>query len=146
MMTVWDSATSQLDANRFKQIEGVSSVRVSQDGYGRILTILAEPLTLDDVTTRFVQLKQAGNLRCRSLKLFFSGKMEESILLDKGLTKKGPLWMLPHNGISILAVPFGPSEWCFMIEKRTGHGVPIHALSFLPHHEHQMKWKEVEVS
>ncbi|EWG09350.1 hypothetical protein [Cytobacillus firmus] len=144
MMTVWDSAASDLDTNSVVTGKGVSSVRVSEGAFGRIITVLTTQLTLDEVSSQFVQIKRAGCIRCRSLKLFFNGKIPEKLLLEKGLHKKGPLWKLPHNEISILAVPFGANEWCFMIEKRTGHGVPTHALSYLPYYDYQLQL-EVEI-
>ncbi|WP_231734936.1 hypothetical protein [Bacillus sp. FJAT-29937] len=145
MLTIWDQAAKSFDITLLKTGKGVSTARESRGGFGNIITVITQHLSIDDVQTRFVEIKRAGNLRCRSLKLFFDGKIPESVLLEKGLKQKGPTFQLPHEGIYMCAVPFGPNEWCFMIEKRTGHGVPLRALSFIPLMDHQLQL-EVDVS
>ncbi|MED3554099.1 hypothetical protein [Cytobacillus praedii] len=145
MLTIWDQAAKDFDINLLITGKGVSTVRETHGGFGNIITVNTHNLSIDEVNTRFVEIKRAGNLRCRSLKLFFVGKIPNDILMEKGLKQKGPTFMLPHDGINICAVPFGSHEWCFMIEKRTGHGVPLRALSFIPFMDHQLKL-EVDIS
>ncbi len=141
MTTIWDTPKLDFESTCLKEGIGVSTVRVCLGKFGQIITVTTEQLALDEVITRFIEIKRAGNLRCRSLKLFFYGKIPTEIMREKGLLNKGVLWKLPHTGISIFAVPFGPKEWCFMIEKRNGQGVQTHLLSFLPYMEHQLKWE-----
>lgn len=145
MLTIWDQAAKGFDSNQLKNGKGVSTVRERKGVYGDLITVITEQLTIDDVNTRFVEIKRMGNLRCRSLKLFFHGKIPGELLSEKGLKQKGPIWALPHNRINMCAVPYGKDEWCFLIEKRTGHGVPLYATSFIPYVEHQLQL-EVDVS
>lgn len=145
MISIWDSAAKNMDCTILISGRGVSTVRETNGVYGNIITVNTKKISIDDVATRFVEIKRAGNLRCRSLKLFFNGKIPGHLLVDKGLLQKGSTFSLPHKDINICAVPFGPEEWCFMIEKRNGHGVPLKALNFIPYMEHQLKL-EVDVS
>lgn len=143
MMTVWKSAAKEIDTEIITTIAGNPSIRERKGVYGDLITIIFENLTIDTVQTKFIQIKRTGLLQqCRSLKLFFKGQVPD--LSHRNMKQKGPIWYLEEESVSICAVPFGPNEWCFMIEKRSGHGIPVHALSFIPLMEHQLKL-EVDV-
>lgn len=136
MMSVWDSDHIPILEDLKDNFRVVSGV------YGNLTTVLSE-LPLDGIKTKYTQIKRRG-LRCRSVKLFFDG---DSIpdLSEKGLKKYGVTWRLEHpKKINIAAVPYGKSQWCFMIEKRTGQGVPLHALDFVPKLDHQLEWRVAE--
>ena len=125
--------------------KGTSTIRLHSGVYGTILTVITESLQLHDVATRFSELKRAtNNCRCRSLKVFISGTIPD--LTDKGLIQNGLTWYSPHMEIAIGAVPYGKYEWCFLIEKRSGSGVPFQALQYIPLADYQLcieEWEDI---
>lgn len=143
LLTIWDIGEKEVDLKRITNGKGTSTIRLHTGVYGTILTVITESLQLHDVATRFSELKRAtNNSRCRSLKVFISGSIPD--LSDKGMIQNGPTWYSPHKEIAIGAVPYGKYEWCFLIEKRSGRGVPIQALQYIPLADYQLRMEEWE--
>jgi hypothetical protein len=135
MFSVWECAAKS--SHNFEHLE--DQVRVVDSNFSNIYMVHSNHIRLDDVKSKYTALKRMG-LRCRSIKFFFNGAIPD--LTEKGLIHKGITWHYPHDQIGIGAVPYGENEWCFMIEKRNGAGVPLHALNFVPRIEHQIEWRE----
>lgn len=135
MQTVWRTSKTAI----FNDLPDFS--RMQESAHWRIITCEAE-IEAHEVKHRFTQIKRRG-FNCRSIKLFLSGKVPD--LRERGFRKEGNCYIYQHEQIEIAALPYGKQEWCLMIEKRSGHGVPMHALDFIPLFEtsHQETlWKE----
>lgn len=143
LITIWDIGEKKLDMEAIKKGKGSSTLRLHAGVYGSILTVITEGVYLHNVPTRFSELKRAtDNCRCRSLKVFLSGSVPD--LSEKGMLQQGTTWYKPHKSIAIGAVPYGKDEWCFLIEKRSGNGVPFHALQSIPLIDYQLRMEELE--
>ncbi|MEK4487982.1 hypothetical protein MHH81_20960 [Psychrobacillus sp. FSL H8-0484] len=133
--TVWRGSRTAI----FK--EDIPGLRVQTTPHWTIITGELE-VSYDQIKTVYTKIKRQG-FSCRSMKLFFVGPLPDLSLL--GYSKEEQWYVYPHRSISIAAVPYGKQEWCLQIDKRNGHGVPMHILDHVPiyHPEHQINlWEE----
>lgn len=123
MQSVWRSTKTAL----FKENEP-GFLRVQESAHWRLITYEMDVLP-SELKTVFTQIKRKG-YTCRSIKLFFEGTLPD--LTSFGYQSEDCWYVFPHLQIDISAVPYGKHEWCLLIEKRTGHGVPMHVLDHIP--------------
>lgn len=115
-------------------------LRAQDSPYGRLL-VCESDIEVTGLKHLYTQIKRK-DFTCRSIKLFFSGLLPN--LTNQGYDREGDWYVFPHKQIDIAAIPYGKDEWCLLIEKRTGHGVPMHVLDHVPiYHENYQTtlWK-----
>jgi len=136
MQTVWRVSKTAI----FKDdIPGF--LRERESPMSRIVTCEME-MPMSHIKHGYHLIKRRG-FTCLSIKLFFEGKLPD--LLPYGFVKEGSYYVYPVKQLDVSAIPYGKNEWCYLIEKRSGHGVPMHAFDELPfiQEEYQQKlWEE----
>ncbi|MBO0588198.1 MULTISPECIES: hypothetical protein [unclassified Sporosarcina] len=103
-------------------------LRIQESEHWRLL-VCESDVEFSEIKHLYTQIKRNG-FTCRSIKLFFAGSLPD--LSSYGYIREGEWYVYPHKQIEIAGIPYGKNEWCLLIEKRTGHGVPMHVLDFVP--------------
>ncbi len=128
---IWSTTRSKqsLDLDSLTRISK-ERVRVSSAPNLTLIYFDGEIDSFDGIKPLYAQFHMLG-LICRSIKLFTRGKLPK--LEDCGFTHNGIFYVFAKSDIPIQAVPYGPDEWCMLIERRTGNGVPLRMLSSIPY-------------
>lgn len=113
-----------------------------QDSRHWSLIVCESDMRVSDLKHLYTQIKRKG-FTCVSIKLFFDGPLPN--LSSQGYIREGDWYVYPDEQIDIAGIPYGKKEWCLLIEKRSGHGVPMHIFDHIPiyHEDYQTSlWKE----
>ncbi|HCG4536026.1 TPA: hypothetical protein NJY08_004876 [Salmonella enterica subsp. enterica serovar Typhi str. AG3] len=119
----------QIKSMNFQEIEN-GTIRISNGPKITMVYYEGECTGLDEVRNVFALLQTKG-LRCRSLKIFEQGKLPR--LEQHGFTHNSLFYVNASADIPITAVPYGDNEWCMIIERRTGAGIHMRMLHFIPY-------------
>lgn len=124
IQTVWQVSKTVL----FKEnaIPGFSRIT---DTLRYKLVMCEQDILATELKDIYVRIKRNG-FNCRSIKIFEDGELPD--LSAFGFIKEQQWYVYPHERIDIAAVPFGKKQWCYLIEKRSGHGIPIQVFDVLP--------------
>ena len=124
MQSVWQVSKTAI----FKEELIPGLLRINESPHFK-LVVCEQSITNKEVKDVYVRIKRKG-FNCRSIKIFVEGKLPD--LTPYGFIKEQEWYVYPHDGIDIAAVPYGKNEWCYLIEKRNGHGVPLQVFDVLP--------------
>lgn len=138
IQTVWQVSKTAI----FKEESIPGLLRINESPHFNLI-VCEQPISLTELKDVYVRIKRKG-FKCRSIKIFVEGKLPD--LTPFHFQKEQQWYVYPHERIDICALPYGKSEWCYLIEKRNGHGVPLQVFDVLPlfHSDTQISfWEEV---
>lgn len=124
MQSVWQVSKTAI----FKEEMIPGLLRINESPHFN-LVVCEQSIAITEIKDVYVRIKRKGFI-CRSIKIFSEGKLPNLSSYD--FVKEQQWYVYPHEEIDIAAVPYGKNEWCYLIEKRNGQGIPLQVFDVLP--------------